>query len=210
LKKGGTAADASTPSSPPFREGGRLGGIPAAPKTIPLNEYEHRLKPLATRLRSQQTEAEQKLWHYLRRDQLGIRFYRQRPLGSYILDFYAPKARLVVELDGSQHFDDPVQRGKDARRDAWLGEQGIKVMRFDDRQALLETQAVLEAIRRAVGDAAVAEIPPSPPLEKGGALKCPAERWPPLQNKGSEVSSLRPKGGQGGLQLPAPADDARE
>lgn len=167
LEKGGTTPGALKPGTPPFSKGGR-GGIPAAPKPSALNEYEHCLKPLARQLRSNQTDAEQKLWSRLRRDQLGIRFYRQRPLGPYILDFYAPKAQLVVELDGSQHVDDPIQRKKDARRDAWLSAQGIRVLRFDDRQALIETEAVLEVIFLAVRDGDAAGIPPSPPLRKGG------------------------------------------
>lgn len=133
-----------------------------------MSEYEHRLKPLARNLRRHQTDAEQKLWHHLRRDQLGVRFYRQRPLGPYILDFYAPKARLVVELDGSQHADDPAQKKKDTQRDAWLDAQGIRVLRFHDRQALTETEDVLEAIFQAVRDGSAAGIPPSPPLMKGG------------------------------------------
>jgi len=155
--------------TPPFLKGGPR-GIPAASKTASLNEYEHRLKPLARNLRSHQTEAEQKLWFHLRRDQLGVRFYRQHPLGPYILDFYAPKAKLVVELDGSQHFDDPGQRQKDAQRDTWLNAQGIRVLRFNDRQALIETEAVLEVILKAVRDGTAVEIPPCPPLRKGGEI----------------------------------------
>ncbi len=167
LEKGGTNPGASTPDTPPFPKGGP-GGIPAATKPSALNEYEHCLKPLARQLRSNQTEAEQKLWFHLRRDQLGVRFYRQRPLGPYILDFYAPKAKLAVELDGSQHYDDSAQQRKDARRDAWLNAQGIRVLRFDDRQALIETEAVLEVIFQAVRDGTAVGIPPSPPLAKGG------------------------------------------
>lgn len=170
LKKGGTDPDASTPDTSPFPKVG-WGGIPAAPKTSALNEYEHRLKPLARNLRSHQTEVEQKLWFHLRRDQLGVRFYRQRPLGPYILDFYAPKAKLVVELDGSQHIDDPGQRQKDAQRDTWLNAQGIRVLRFDDRQALIETEAVLEVIFQTVRNGVAVGIPPSPPSRKGGEIR---------------------------------------
>lgn len=130
-----------------------------------MTEYDAHLKPFARSLRSHQTDSEKRLWHHLRRDQLGTRFYRQRPLGPYILDFYAPRARLVVELDGSQHQLDPVQVAKDGERDRWLEARGITVLRFDDRQVLLETKVVLEVIFDVVQRAG---IPPSPPLQKGG------------------------------------------
>ncbi len=139
-----------------------------------MDEYEPHLKPFARNLRTHQTEAETKLWLHLRRDRLGVRFYRQRPLGQYILDFYSPKAKLVIELDGSQHTDDPGQRQADRMRDAWLKSQGLRVLRFDDRQALTETEAVLEVIFSVVRKATGGEIPdeaptlryPSPPLQK--------------------------------------------
>lgn len=67
-------------------------------------KYNATLKPYARRLRGEMTDAEQKLWSRLRRRQIGsVQFYRQKPLGGYIVDFYAPAIRLVVEVDGSQH-----------------------------------------------------------------------------------------------------------
>lgn len=134
-------------------------------------------KAHARELRGRMTEAEQMLWFHLRRDQLGVRFYRQRPLGPYIVDFYSPKARLVTELDGSQHFE-PRHRARDAVRDGWLQSQGIVVLRFDDRQALLETEAVLEVILAAVQKAMGGEIPLTPPLEKGGDNRTPPDGSP--------------------------------
>lgn len=96
------------------------------------------------------TDAEQRLWFRVRRKQVaGVQFYRQKPLLGYVLDFYAPAARLVVELDGGQHFQDGA-RIADARRDCALRGLGLKVLRFDDRQVLLETDAVVEAIWREV------------------------------------------------------------
>lgn len=140
-------------------------------------------KTHARELRGRMTEAEQRLWFHLRRDQTGVRFYRQRPLGPYIVDFYAPKARLVIELDGSQHFE-PRHSERDALRDGWLQSQGIAVLRFDDRQALLETEAVLEVILAAVRKAVAGEIPPCPPLGKGGDNRTPPE-GPPLCKRGA-------------------------
>jgi len=111
-----------------------------------IRPYEESLKDPARRLRSHMTDAEQILWQRLRRKQVhGVQFYRQKPLLTYIVDFYCPAAKLVVELDGSQHAE-PEHREKDRSRDEALAELGLKVLRFDNRQALLETDAVLKVI----------------------------------------------------------------
>ena len=66
--------------------------------------YRRYLKDKSRLLRCHKTDSEEHLWTRLRRKQLlGIQFYRQKPLGDYIVDFYAPKVKLVVEVDGSQH-----------------------------------------------------------------------------------------------------------
>ena len=82
---------------------------------------------------------------------LGIQFYRQRPIGNYIVDFYAPKVRLAIEVDGVQHLE-PAQERYDSRRTEYLAALGLKVLRFDDRQVLLELDAVMEEIYRAVDE----------------------------------------------------------
>jgi very-short-patch-repair endonuclease len=67
-----------------------------------LLRYDPDLKPLARSLRAAMTNTEQTLWSRVRRKQvLGVQFYRQKPIGKYIVDFYAPRARLVIEVDGS-------------------------------------------------------------------------------------------------------------
>ncbi len=116
-------------------------------------KYNPKLKENARRLRSQLTDAEQALWARLRRKQvLSVQFYRQKPLGGHIVDFYAPKARLVVEVDGSQHME-PRHRAADSRRDDSLVSEGLRVLRFDDRQVLTEIDGVMEIILRAVSEA---------------------------------------------------------
>lgn len=70
-----------------------------------MKPYAKSLKPDSQTLRSTQTEAEKRVWYRVRNDQLGLRFYRQKPLLNYIVDFYCPKAKLVIELDGSQHYE---------------------------------------------------------------------------------------------------------
>jgi very-short-patch-repair endonuclease len=111
-----------------------------------VQPYNKTLKQFSRTLRSNMTEAEQHLWFRLRNKQLGgIQFYRQKPLLSFIVDFYCPKAKLVIELDGSQHFEAKHQI-KDAERDATLTSIGLKVLRFDDGQVLRETDAVIAVI----------------------------------------------------------------
>lgn len=114
--------------------------------------YRANLKQPARQLRRQQTEAEQLLWARVRRKRIGgIQFHRQKPIGPYIVDFYAPAARLVIEVDGGQHFE-PGQAGQDAARDAYLETLGLTVLRFDNRQVLTETETVMEVIRRRVAE----------------------------------------------------------
>ena len=112
--------------------------------------YNRRLKTKARSLRTNPTDAELRLWHRLRRKQiLGVQFYGQRPVGNYIADFYAPAAKLVIELDGAQHLE--IGQAKyDVQRTKDLEQLGLKVLRFDDRQVLLQTDAVLETIFQAM------------------------------------------------------------
>ena len=115
-------------------------------------KYNPRLRGQARSLRTKLTAAEQRLWSRLRRKQIsGIQFYRQKPIGNYIVDFYAPSVQLVVEVDGSQHLE-IAQASYDAERSEYLRQLGLKVLRFDDRQVLMQTDAVVEEIFRTVGE----------------------------------------------------------
>ena len=114
--------------------------------------YRNNLKPLARQLRLNMTDAEQKLWFHLRRKQiLDIVFYRQKPIGNYIVDFYAPSQKLVVEVDGAQHFDE-ANAANDVARSARLKALGLQVMRFNNLQVLEETSSVLEVIYSYIAD----------------------------------------------------------
>ena len=98
------------------------------------------------------TESEGALWFRLRGKQLlGVQFYRQKPIGDYVVDFYAPKARLVIEVDGSQHAQEEYAR-RDKGRDNYLTELGIKVLRFNSRDVLKDTGSVVELIYSAMKD----------------------------------------------------------
>jgi very-short-patch-repair endonuclease len=117
---------------------------------VGILRYNQRLKGRTRSLRSNLTDAEQHLWGRLRRKQLlGVQFYRQKPIGNYIADFYAPAAQLVVEVDGSQHAE-PTQAEHDNLRTAYLTRVGLRVLRYTDRQVLLEMDSVVEDIFRAV------------------------------------------------------------
>jgi very-short-patch-repair endonuclease len=103
----------------------------------------------ARRLRRAMTDAETVLWRRLRDGQLdGIKFRRQVPLGGYVLDFYCEAEKLVVEVDGGQHADNP---GPDAVRTAWLESCDCRVIRFWNHDVLQNVDGVLETILMTLG-----------------------------------------------------------
>jgi very-short-patch-repair endonuclease len=104
----------------------------------------------ARELRSNASDAEQKLWRLLRQKQLnGLRFRRQFPLGPYFADFVCLPARLVVEVDGSQH-SDVSQAAHDLRRTAWLSRNNFRVIRFWASEVMTNTSGVMEGIEAAL------------------------------------------------------------
>ena len=108
--------------------------------------YEKSLKQISRSLRRNMTDAEKLLWSKLRGEQLsGHQFYRQKIIGRYIADFYCPKAKVVVEVDGGQHYGDEGIE-KDRKRDEYMGSEGITVLRFSDRGVLGNIDAVSEEI----------------------------------------------------------------
>ncbi|MFD0738934.1 endonuclease domain-containing protein [Lysobacter koreensis] len=123
---------------------------------------EHSRPPLPTltrdkarELRRESTDAEHKLWRHLRGGQLGgLKFRRQHPIPPYIVDFYCDAAKLVVELDGSQHTEE-----NDRVRTRFLEARGLKVLRFWDNDVLMQTQAVFEAIFNAVAHRTLTPTP---------------------------------------------------
>jgi very-short-patch-repair endonuclease len=97
----------------------------------------------ARAMRSEPTDAERKLWWALRRQLPLEHFRRQVPIGPYIVDFACHAAKLVVELDGSQHAD---QVEYDERRDRFLAAEGYRVLRFGNVDALQGTDDVIATI----------------------------------------------------------------
>jgi very-short-patch-repair endonuclease len=110
--------------------------------------YRSHLKKNARLLRKNMTDSERALWRHLRGKQLlGVQFYRQKPIGKYIVYFYAPQVKLAIEVDGSQHLS-ASQMEIDKRRDRFLHCQGIHVLRFDSREVLVNTGGTLEVIHQ--------------------------------------------------------------
>jgi very-short-patch-repair endonuclease len=101
----------------------------------------------ARAMRKAMSEPELMLWSRLRgRGPETPTFRRQHPLGSLILDFYCPAARLAVEVDGRTHWDDAAQ-AKDAARDRWLMNQGISVLRIPASQIYHDLSGVTDGVR---------------------------------------------------------------
>ena len=95
-------------------------------------------------LRKSMTPQERHLWYDFLR-QYPVRFYRQRVIGSYIVDFYCVRARLAIELDGSQHIED-AGLASDAERDSVLSSAGIAVLRFSNADVNGKFPSVCAAI----------------------------------------------------------------
>ncbi|WP_164927078.1 DUF559 domain-containing protein [Chlorobaculum tepidum] len=120
-------------------EGGRRPGEGKKPLDPEFLEF-------ARQLRKEQTDAEQLLWFLLRDRRLaGLKFRRQHPVEPYVVDFYCHEARLAVELDGGQH-NEPDERARDAKREAFLEGKGIRILRFWNNDVLQNTEGVLQAI----------------------------------------------------------------
>jgi very-short-patch-repair endonuclease len=123
--------------------------------------FSRNLKPFARELRKNMTEAERALWSKLRRKQLNGRiFYRQKNIGNYIVDFYCPGAKLIVELDGGQHYSE-TGKAKDEIRDEYLANLGLRVLRFSDLDVLKDMDGVLAVLYENTKS-------PLPPFRKGG------------------------------------------
>ena len=98
----------------------------------------------AKRLHREMTQAEVKLWSHLRAHRMGdVHFRNQHAIGNYIVDFCAPRRKLIIELDGSQHLD---QQEYDQERTDFLQSKGFRVLRFWNNDVLNNTDAVLTAI----------------------------------------------------------------
>ena len=159
----GNASEPQTPP-PPLAGEGREGASTRKP--------EWRVKPKtrqrARALRSDLTKAERIIWYGLRAHRLeGAAFRRQTPIGPYIADFVSHAAKLIIEIDGGQHFE-AGHEARDKRRDAFLAAKGFRVLRFNNHDVMTNRAGVLETIARAVREARAPSLP-SPASGGGGA-----------------------------------------
>ena len=107
-------------------------------------KHNSKITPLAKELRKNMTREERHLWYDFLRD-YPVRFYRQKVLGNYIVDFYCREAKLVVELDGSQHFEEKDMK-YDARRTAFLQKYDLSVIRIPNNEVNYNFRGVCEYI----------------------------------------------------------------
>lgn len=110
--------------------------------------YNNNLKEKARQLRNNSTKAEIRLWQHLRGKKImGYDFHRQKPIGNYIADFFCPKLNLAIEVDGYTHrFDEVVKR--DHKKQGYLEDLGITVLRFTDEEIFQDIDSVLSGIKQ--------------------------------------------------------------
>jgi len=145
--------------------------------------YNGKLKQPARQLRENMTDAERHIWAKLRMKQLnGHQFYRQKPIGDYIVDFFCPRAKLVIEVDGSHHLvGERIEY--DRIRDDYLSSLGLRVLRFSNSDVMAHIEGVVKRIEEKMEG----EIPLNPPFSKGETTTSPSA-------KGETASSPTSKG----------------
>jgi very-short-patch-repair endonuclease len=132
------------------------------PPSGPTWHVESNMRMHAKALRRDSTDAERIIWRALRAHRMnGASFRRQTPIGPYIVDFVCHSARVIIELDGGQHFQ-AEHRERDARRDRFLTRKGYRVLRFNNHEVMTNREGVLEMIAGVLGEA------PSPASGRGG------------------------------------------
>ncbi len=115
--------------------------------------YNKNLVTRAKELRKNMTKAEKKLWYdYLRN--FKFRVYRQRPIDNFIVDFYCPQLKLVIEVDGESHYQENAQES-DLQRSKILEGYELKVIRFTNEEVLSNLEGIVAIIEEM--------IPPNPP-----------------------------------------------
>ncbi len=106
-------------------------------KPLPMNSA---LKKYAVEMRKNMTDEEKKVWYQILKGHIP-KFHRQRIIGNYIVDFYCPKLKLIIEIDGYQHFEER-QLAYDAERTEYLEKLGFYVLRFENTEVNKEFEDV--------------------------------------------------------------------
>jgi len=145
----GVGAPLRSPLSTQLERG--LGGEASGPARLRVDRRtKHALVQQARAFRKDPTPAEQLLWQRLRSSQLaGLRVRRQQPIGPFIVDFFVPAARLVIEIDGGVHEGAEVQ-ARDAERRRLLETTGLRVLRIRNEEVLSDVEAVVARIEESL------------------------------------------------------------
>ena len=107
-----------------------------------MENYNKDLKIYSQQLRKNSTDAERLLWSKIRRQQLKSHFYRQKPIGNYIADFYCPSAKLIIEIDGGQHYEQNNIKA-DKIRERYFNRLNLKILRFTNLDILKNIDNVI-------------------------------------------------------------------
>lgn len=131
----------------------------------PFNWKSEKLK--RRKLRNDMSPPEQVLWYYLKNKQLGgYKFRRQVSIGKYVVDFYCPKLKLAIEIDGDSHYH-PASKEYDRKREKWIKEFGIKFLRFTNKDIVENREGVIDFLSD--------YLPPlSPPKRRGNTYSSPS------------------------------------
>ena len=108
-------------------------------------EYKQRRQTL----RNNMTEPEKRLWGILRNHQLGVKFRRQHGIGHYIVDFYCPELKLIIEVDGESHFSEDAQ-AYDKIRGKFMLELGLTTIRFSNHEVMTNIDGICQLIQQVV------------------------------------------------------------
>lgn len=111
--------------------------------------YNPKLKGLARNLRKNMTLPEVILWNQLKTKKLGYDFHRQKPIDKYIVDFYCPELKLVIEVDGAVHLE---KGEEDILRQSKLSSLGLNVLRFKATDVLKNLPDVIDSIQQYIND----------------------------------------------------------
>ena len=115
-------------------------------------KYNPKLKEYSRELRTNQTDAEKKLWSKLRKNQIkNYRFTRQKPIGYFIADFYCHRLKLVIEVDGDRHYTEESKR-YDKMRNEYLKKQGLVVYRINNVDIYKDIAMVIDGIYQKMGE----------------------------------------------------------
>jgi very-short-patch-repair endonuclease len=173
----------------------------------PRRRISDKMRERARNLRRELTPAERIIGYALRAHPIaGAGFRRQTPIGPYIVDFVSHTKRLVIEIDGGQHFE-AVHEARDARRDAFLTSQGFRVLRFSNHDVKTNRRGALEVIAATIDDNTAAEMRgesaapslPSPASGGGGARGSRDEHHTRKQRGTDGESELASRSGEGSL-----------